>query len=578
MRLMLSFAFVLFATVAACAESKDPLRFFPETTDVVVKIEKPRVLVEAVLKHELAKEALELQVVRDFLDSATYRRFFQLIAHFERELGLAWPGLIDKLAGGGIALGAKFSGDDNAPVVIAIQGTDEKTVSKFFNLAVSVLEEERTRLGAGEPMKRKTYEGFDGVELDKDAIVAHKGDVILFTNKSNALKAAIDHHTAWQKDPKTKTVAALANKQALGILPKGPAAWLWVNMKPIKELPQIKDLFETPRANFILTVFAAGQLDVARRSDFVAIGLYADKGNFQVAVRMPAGRDGMATDVELHLPRDPKVGGTLPLLEPQGVLLSHSFYLDLDTMYRKREQIFPPDLVKGFTEGEQQISRFLINSSLPEFLRQSGVHYRLVAAKPETVPEYKTRPDLKLPAFAAVISMREPKFAKTLSALIHAGSAALAQQVSYKSWDEEIAGVPAFGYTFRENGKFPDDPQNLHLNYQPTFGAYKDQYILASNKGLFKELVGLLEKEDRTKLSSQNMQARAYASGAGEFAGSAAEAALASTIVGQALKVGDARQQTEALFKFLPKLGTVDIETDYTANEFRLDIKWTTKK
>jgi len=30
-------------------------------------------------------------------------------------------------------------------------------------------------------------------------------------------------------------------------------------------------------------------------------------------------------------------------LEPKGVLFSHSFYFDLDTMYRKREQIFPPE-------------------------------------------------------------------------------------------------------------------------------------------------------------------------------------------------------------------------------------------
>ncbi|HEX3147443.1 MAG TPA: hypothetical protein VHR66_05125 [Gemmataceae bacterium] len=578
MRPFLSLAAALAFVIVARADTKDPLRFFPETTDIVVKVEKPRLLAESVLKHDLAKEAMQLQVVRDFLDNATYRRFFQLVAHFEHELGSPWPELIDKLAGGGMALGAKFSGDNNAPVVIAVQGTDEKTVTKFFNLAVSLLEEERTRQGAGEPMKHKSYEGFDGVELDKDAIAAHKGDVILFSNKGEALKSAIDHYTKVQKDPKTKTVATIANKQSSSILPAGPAAWLWLNLKPIKELPQIKDLFEMPRANFILTFVAAGQLDVARRSDFLTIGLYADKGDFRVAVRMPAGRDGMATDVELHLPKDPKIGGTLPLLEPQGVLASHSFYLDLDTMYKKREQIFPPDIAKGFAEGEQQISRFLINSSLPEFLSQSGVHYRLVAARHETVPDYKTEPEIKLPAFAAVISMRNPKFAKTMSALIHAGSAALAQQVSYKSWDEEIAGVPAFGYTFREGGKFPDDPQNLHLNYQPTFGAYKDQYILASNKGLFKELVGILEKEDRTRPMSQNMQARAYASGAGDFAGTAAEAALASTIVGQALKVGDARKQTEALFKFLPKLGTVGIETDYTANEFRLDITWKTKK
>src|SRR4029078_9809493 len=110
----------------------------------------------------------------------------------------------------------------------------------------------------------------------------------------------------------------------------------------------------------------------------------------------------------LHLPKDPKVGGTLPLLEPKGVLFSHSFYLDLDTLYQKRDKIFPPDLAKGFSEGEKQVSRFLIGSSLPKFLSQTGLHYRLVATRPEGVADYKTQPDQKLPAFAAVLSMRDP--------------------------------------------------------------------------------------------------------------------------------------------------------------------------
>src|SRR5262249_31013790 len=159
---------------------------------------------------------------------------------------------------------------------------------------------------------------------------------------------------------------------------------------------------------------------------------------------------------------------------------------------------------KGFNEGEKQISRFLIGSSLPKFLSQSGVYYRLVAAKPEPVADYKTVPDQRLPAFAVVLSMRDPDFAKTMTAAIKGGALAAGQAVSLKPWDEEIAGVPAFGYSFPENGKFPDDPLKLHFNYQPTFGAFKDQYILASNKGLFCELVGILDKENRTNRASQN--------------------------------------------------------------------------
>jgi hypothetical protein len=574
MRRLLSLAFPVLLTWPAMGESKDPLRFLPDDSGIVLKVEKPRKLVEAVVHHDLAREAQKLQLVRDFLDGAEYRRVFQLIAHFEKELGAPWPELIDKLAGGGIVAGLKFG--DNAPAVFVLQGTDEKTVTRFFDLSLALFEEELTRQGAKEMPARKKYAGVEVVQFDKELLAARVGDALVVSNRNESMKAALDRHAAGTKSK--GEVATRAPAEAGKLLPPDPLAWLWVNMKPVKELPDAKDTFATPRNNIILTFIAAGILDVARRSDFVAAGVYHDKGDFRLAVRMPAGHQGMATDAELHLPRDPKVGGTLPLLEPKGVLFSHSFYLDLDTLYRKRDEILPPQIAKDFGEGEKQISRFLIGTTLPKFLSQLGTHYRLVAAQPEKVEAYKTEPDLRIPAFAVVLSMRDPQFGKSLTAFIKAGAFALNQQASLRSWDEEIAGVKAFGYSFPDKGKFPDDPQNIRFNFQPTFGVVQDQFVAASNKGLFKELVGLIEKEDRSKPMSQNMQMRGYASGIGDFAYTSPEQALAGTILGQGLKIGEAREQTNALFAFLQKLGTVSLETDYTDKTFRFDAHWKTKK
>ena len=579
MRLCLSLALPLaFTFPAVGAEPKDPLRYFPPQIDVVLKVEKPRALVEAVFKHDLAKEAQQLQFVRDFLDSANYRRFFQLLAHFEKQFGAPWPELIDKLAGGGMALGFKYAAGGNNPTLIAVQGTDEKTVARFFDLGLSLLEEELTRQGAKEMLKRKTYQGVECVQLDEDAVVARAGDVLFFANKGEALKAGLDQWAALRKEPNTPTIADTATKQAGGILPPNPAAWLWVNLKPVKELPEAKNVFATPRNDVVQTVLFAAILDVARRSDFVAAGLYADKGDFRITIRMPAGRTGMAPDVELHLPKDPKVGGTLPLLEPKGVLFSYSFYFDFGTFYQKREQIFPPQVAKDLGEGEKQVSRLLIGSNLPKFLSQLGVHYRVVVAQPETVAEYKTQPEQKLPAFAVVLSMRDPAVARLIKALIKGGVLAVGQTVALKPWDAEIAGVQAFGYSFPEQGKFPDDPQNLRFNYQPTFGAHKDQYILASNRGLLRELVGLLDREDRSKPANANAKARVYAAGVGGYANILPGQTLAATILGQAVKVGEARQQTEALFKLLEKLGTAGFEMDITDDRFRADLYLKTSK
>ena len=578
---------------AVRAGAKDPLRFFPAAhTDVVIKIEKPRALVESIVKHELSAQFQAIPQVREVLDSPDVRKFFQLIAYYERDLGAAWPDLLDKLAGGGIALGLKFaeadppallviggtalglkSGEGDPPALLVIQGTDEATVSKFLELAAVVVEDEVVRQGGKNGIEKRKYHGVECWNLGKEAHVARIGDAILLSTKREALKAGIDQHFA----KKGSLADDAGPKAAAAILPPNPVASVWVNFKPFKQTQKAKDLFAIPRNDLVQTIILAGIYDAARRSDFVAAGLYHDAGNFQFTIRLPAGRENMGTDAELHLPRDLAVGGTLPLLEPKGVLFSHSFYFDFDTLYKKREAIMPMKVAKDFAEGEKQVSRFLLGTSLPKFLSESGVYHRIVAVQPERVPEYKTEPGQRLPAAAFVTSMRDPAFAKSVTMLIKAGAFAFAGQASLTPWEGEIAGVPAFGYSFPEKGKFPDDPTNSRFNYQPTFAAVKDQYIFASNRGLCRDLIESIQKGERATAVSPNMQLQLNAKSLGDYANLAPDQALAAAILAQGLPVGQARKQTEALLGFAQKLGTVRLSTDYSAKDFRFELTWKTR-
>src|SRR5688572_26640723 len=100
----------------AAADTPDPLRLVPAEAGIVIKVEKPRQFVEAVAKLDVYKNALQFPQARELLDSTPVRRFFQLVAYLEKETGTAWPELIDKLAGGGIVIGAA-TGKDPAPTL-----------------------------------------------------------------------------------------------------------------------------------------------------------------------------------------------------------------------------------------------------------------------------------------------------------------------------------------------------------------------------------------------------------------------------------------------------------------------------
>ena len=69
------------------AEAPDPLRLIPDQADVLLKIEQPRSLVEVVLNHPLVKDLYRIDAIHDLYNSTNARRFYQLIAYFEKQLG-----------------------------------------------------------------------------------------------------------------------------------------------------------------------------------------------------------------------------------------------------------------------------------------------------------------------------------------------------------------------------------------------------------------------------------------------------------------------------------------------------------
>ena len=105
----------------------------------------------------------------------------------------------------------------------------------------------------------------------------------------------------------------------------------------------------------------------------------------------------MADDVDvLHSPRDARIPGTLPPLEPKGVIFSHSFYLDLGVLWQERTKIMNADNAKSFEEGVKEAGRFLIGTSIEKLLVQSGVYHRFVAVASEKTG-YKAEPRVRLP-------------------------------------------------------------------------------------------------------------------------------------------------------------------------------------
>ena len=544
----------------------DPLDCVPRTAQLVVVADNPRKLAEAVTSLDAFQEGQKLAPVRQLYDSAPARRALQLLAFAEKELGAKWPDLIDQIGGNGVALAAQL-GEGDSPAVLVLSGKDEKQVEKAYALAVRVVEEELARQGAKEKPQQETIAGTPVTRVGDGIHFARVGATILISNKAAGLKAAIEQATSQESKPHP------ARKAALGLIPKNPLAWLWLDLKSLKDTKAGKDFFDATRQDFLQTLVLGATIDTVRRSDFLAAGLYQEKNGFRLALRLPAGRDGMWDQLVMHVPPKGKPG-TLPHLEPPGTIYSHSLHLDVGYMWKNRDTLINAEFRKQIEEGEKQVSRVLpSNVKLGELLELWGPYHRVVVANHDVRP-YKTEPGLKLPAFGYVGTSRDPKFCASLESLLRAAGLVGTLQFGLKMTEHEHEGVKLVAYRVPEGKPLAEDPDGVRFNFEPCFAVVGDEFVLASTVELGKKLITELKKPQSGKPHSAVLRGRLSAKAGADAIAGFTDPLVTDAVLGRGATLAEARKEVAELVAFVRTLGTATVELDVTDKEYRVDVVW----
>lgn len=565
-RFALLAALALTGPAARAGDRPDPLRCVPASAQFTLTVDDPRMLAEAVVGLKAVKDAQQLAPVRAVLDGATARRAFQMLGFLERELGAEWPKLLDQLAGGGVAVGGQF-GEDNAPVVLVVQGTDEAQTAKAFALLAKVLDDELAREGAPTKTVRGTDGGADTLRLGDDLHAARAGAALLVSNKADSLKAALDLALGRGDGSSVAAKAAAAGK----LLPKDALARLWVDFAAVKQDKGTADFLESSKKDLLGNLVVGGTIDCLRRADFVAAGLYQEKTGFRLAVRLPAGRAD-APVFALHGPPTGKPG-SLPLLEPPGVLYSQSFYLDLGRAWTDRKELFNDDVIGQFETAEKDISKILPGAvKLGELVAAWGPYHRLVAVNQESTP-YKTKPGQLLPGFGYVTTMADPKFGTGVASAARAGGLIASLQFGMKLSTVEHDGVKITAYRFSETKELPDDPDGLRFNFEPCFATVGDQFIAASTVEVCKKLIAEVKRTAKETGSPLVWRAKGYAAAAGDAVYAVPDVFVTDFVLRYGVGAGEARKQVDAVAAWVRTLGTARVEIDEAA-EYRFDLVW----
>jgi hypothetical protein len=558
------------SSAALAQDAKNPLRFVPSQAELVVKVERPRQLFDAVKKNEVSQQAQKLAGVREYYDTTTFQQLYQVIAHFEKRLGKNREEIIDELTAGGVVLAAKLTPPQGA--VLIVQAKDEATLRKFIDVSLDLLQKELDRQESKERIGRGRYQDYDTIEIGPNANFAIVDAALVIASNKAALQLALDTQAEKVGCVITHPTFAEAHKKA----PAKAMAWTWLNLEEVRKNPVFKSALEAAALDPFQMLLFGGFSDLLRRSPYVSAALTAagDSG-YRIGVAMPVGREGMAPVQHVFLSADGK--GTLPPLEPPRVISSSSYCLDLGQLWEKRVEILGKKNAAGLEDGDKNLAKFLGGIKLAKLFKALGPNHRVVVALQKDRP-YKIKPTTQVPAFALVVDMRDPSFAKDMNSIFRAGALLATFQVGLNLKEETYKDCEMISYQFSETKKVDGDPQSVRFNFSPAYVTVGNYFVMSATAELARDLVDLLRAEQKQKPLKASMRTQLFASGLADIIRSNENATLTQLILSQALPPKTAKAELQAILEWVEQLGTLRLESTYGANDFRYDILWKAKK
>jgi hypothetical protein len=578
---MLAAAVALLTPLAARADdSSDPLRLVPSSADLIVKVEHPRAIADLAVKLAGTPELAGFRGYRDYFESTNYRLFRQLVSHFERELGSDWPDLIDELAGGGIVLAVKFEKKAPAPTLVVVQGRDAKLMAKFFHKLLDVGNRELARQGLHDGYSKETYRGVETYRYGEDLHAAVLGAAIVYSNLPAALHAAIDLHLDASKESvlQKKTLV-----DARPLVPANALAWTWISLEYAHKSEELKPIFALPANFFPFQVAFGGLLDSLRRSSCLVVAFREDNGTASLSLRLPGGTKGMHDLVHAHVPPENQPGA-LPLLSPEGVLYSVSYYLDLGWFWKQRAVLLPPDQLKQAEAFDKTSKGFLYGTAFSQLLDLSGTHQRFVVVKQQD-RGYSTKAPSYQPAYALVLEPRDPEaFAKALDGPLGGLSFLAGLKAPMTKFEEEHGHAKISGYRFIENDANKSLGDGILFNFTPCRARVGSQYIISSTVELARLLVDELEKADTEKRASPQEQpgvaigpvthqSRLSFAGLSDYLAGTKKQLITQNMLQQGNTPEDAAKEISLFLGLLDHLGRIETTTKYLPDQYQFDAK-----
>ncbi|MBI3864277.1 MAG: hypothetical protein HY290_20530, partial [Planctomycetia bacterium] len=368
---------------------------------VLIEVARPVQLIDNPLSRDVWGLVHDAPGINEALTTPEIDKFRHVAKFIEKSLGGDWQTGISRLTAGGIIVVVQPPKPPAEPdVTVVVTAADEQSLRQFMD-AVQAEIRRASGAGKGPEAELASYRSF-AVHRVGNGSYTIAGRQLVVSNTKAGLESALDRLAGagaprqFELPPSLRLVDQAGN---------APAILATVNLKLLRQDPKTSEALKFPANDPIPVFLLGGYLDLLRRADYAALGLFVDGPSHELKIRVPVGTDGAYAGLRGYFASEPNESAP-PLLKPPGAIYSAGWFRDYKKLWDARRDLFNADLVQQIEMADAKARSQPTGFGISDVLQWIGPQFRIVAAR-QREQVYTKKVDERLPALAFVIGVRD---------------------------------------------------------------------------------------------------------------------------------------------------------------------------
>jgi hypothetical protein len=471
------------------------IQWVPQDTVISLELSHPKALLELFAGEKATAAITALPLYQKQASKPKFKEFLNLINFFEITLDTDWRTGLAKLTGGGVT----FAICPEDMLILIIDAEDEDMLQKLHEILLNMARSEAEKQSQPNRVEstKTDYAGVTTWTFNGEESHAIIGKRLVFANRPEGLKAVLELRADTGAANLTSNSTYLTAKRAVK---PDAVATVFVNLKPLVQIPNIAQLLEQQSQNPLVALLFAGIIETVRDSNRLALGLHIEENTLVFRASVDGKTVAPTSPVAFAIPGKSSEGILPNLLVPRRIA-ALSLYRDLYGFYAAKDDLFP-ERTSGLIFFENMMGIFFSGRDLTnEVLIETKPEIRLVVAEQEYDPTIGT-PQVKLPAFALILRLRNPEQFNEVAEEAWQKAVGL---INFTRGQQAMPGL-IIDRPFQGKTKFTvayfstsgiEDKMNLEqrFNVRPALAMTGEYLILSSTEGLARDLIDALNQK-----------------------------------------------------------------------------------